>query len=508
MAASNIKTLDSDAGFKVLFECATIGILVISDTGRIELANPCATGLFGYQMGELIGKPVEVLVPDSLKPKHVGHRQGYFAAPKARPMGVGRELFARKKDGSVFPVEISLGHYKLDSENLAVAFVTDITEQARSRKIMAEREAWFRNIAENSPVMIWMSGTDKSCYYFNPSWLEFTGRTMDQEKGYGWADGVHPDDLQRCLKVYNDAFDARKSFTMEYRLRRHDGTYRWISDNGKPVHLPDGTFTGFIGSCADIHERYTINKDLEERVRQRTLELNQALGREKELNELKSRFVSIASHEFRTPLSALLSSAGLAQQYIERNEKEKTLRHIERIKSSVKNLNDILNDFLSLDKLEQGLVHISNTEFSLRDFARDIIEELSSLLKSGQEITLRFEGKEEIHQDQHVLRNVLINLLSNASKYSREGVIKLELEHNGDLVVIRVTDKGIGIPEHQQKHIFNRFFRADNTSNIQGTGLGLNIVNRYVELMNGRIYFESEAGKGTVFTVEIPANAK
>ena len=158
-----------------------------------------------------------------------------------------------KKNADIFPVEISLGHYELDGEKLAVAFVTDVTDQVKAKKLVAEREAWFRNMADNSPVMIWVSGSDKLCTYFNNTWLEFTGRTMEQELGNGWAEGVHPEDLERCLAVYNEAFDLRQSFIMEYRLRRRDGQYRWLQDVGKPTYSSDNVFTGYIGSCSDIH---------------------------------------------------------------------------------------------------------------------------------------------------------------------------------------------------------------------------------------------------------------
>jgi PAS domain S-box-containing protein len=161
MADPKTVSLESEAGFQVLFQCATIGILVIDAAGSIALVNPCAENLFGYSPSELIGSPVEILIPDSLRQKHTVHRDGYFVRPKARPMGQGTELYASKKDGEVFPVEISLGHYVLDGEKLAVAFVTDIADRVKAKQIIAEREAWFRNMADNSPVMIWVSGIDK-----------------------------------------------------------------------------------------------------------------------------------------------------------------------------------------------------------------------------------------------------------------------------------------------------------------------------------------------------------
>lgn len=297
--------LESEAGFRVLFKCATIGIVVISERGKIELSNPCAEKLFGYGPSELIGKPVEILIPENLRDAHKLHREGYFLIPKARPMGGGMELFAQKKNGDVFPVEISLGHYELEGDKLAVAFITDITAKVNAKKLIAEREAWFRSIADNSPVMIWVSGPDNQYTYLNKTWLELTGRNMDEELGLGWTTGIHPEDVSRYLSGYNDAFESRQAFFLEYRLKRHDGEYRWIGHAGKPTFFND-QFTGFIGSCSDIHEQRMMQVELEHLIRSRTTELYDALSREKEMNELKSRFVSMASHEFRTPLSIVM----------------------------------------------------------------------------------------------------------------------------------------------------------------------------------------------------------
>ncbi len=497
-------SLENEAGFRVLFECATISILVIDAHGSIELANPCAETLFGYQPAELIGQRIEVLIPEDLRSRHTHHRKGYFEKPKARPMGLGMELYARKKNGEVFPVAISLGHYELEGELLAVAFVTDITDQVKAKKLVAEREAWFRNMADNSPVMIWVSGTDKNCTYFNNTWLNFTGRKIGDELGSGWSTGVHPDDLEKCLAVYHEAFDARQSFTMEYRLRRADGQYRWIQDVGKPTYVDD-TFTGYIGSCNDIHDQKMAKDQLEELVRIRTTELYDALDREKEMNEMKSRFVSMASHEFRTPLSIVLSSTTLIEGYGAADGDERVKKHLARIKSSVNNLTSILNDFLSLDKLEQGKVEVERETFDMVEFMNEVVEDVQTIRKTGQQVTIIHNGKSEVTLDQKKLRYILVNLLSNSIKYSpEESPVSVSSHVDERHVVVSVCDQGIGIPEEEQKFMYNKFFRAKNTGNIQGTGLGLTIVKRYVELMAGEVSFVSKPGEGTTFTIRLP----
>ncbi len=235
-------------------------------------------------------------------------------------------------------------------------------------------------------------------------------------------------------------------------------------------------------------------------------EVKDALKKEMELNELKSRFVTMASHEFRTPLSAILSSASLISKYNDPKDDEKRLKHINRIKSSVVNLTTILNDFLSLSKLEEGKVLNTPVEFDIKELANEVVEEMNSVLKKNQYITYLHYGEDtKMSLDKNVLKNICINLLSNAIKYSPEGkqieFVTSTSENHLDIVV---KDHGIGIPEADKQHLYSRFFRAQNASNIQGTGLGLNIVKKYVDLLNGKIHFVSELDKGTAFTVTLP----
>ncbi len=371
--------LDSKAGFRALFEYATVGIIVVSKEGRIELANPFTEKLFGYKQEELVRQPIEILVPEALRERHVHHRENYVRKPKVRPMGLGLNLLARRKNGTEFPVEISLGYYQLEDEQLAVAFITDITDRNRHRD------------------------------------------------------------------------------------------------------------------------------ELEAKVKERTLELTQSLEREKELNEMKSRFVSIASHEFRTPLSTIMTSISLIGAYNKEGQEDKRKKHIDRINSAVNNLTNILNDYLSLDKLGQGKVEIIKESFDIHRFASEIVEEVNGLLKPGQHIVVLHQGDKVVFQDKKILKNMFLNLLSNAIKYSgEEQEILLSIEVSNNYVIIQVKDHGIGIPKEEQKNLFTKFFRAKNASNIQGTGLGLYIVSKYVELLDGVIGFSSIPDHGTTFTIEFP----
>jgi len=327
---------------------------------------------------------------------------------------------------------------------------------------------------------------------------------------------------------------------------KKDGTTFPFNLSISEVKLKDGTlFTGVIHDLSAQKEIETrvreMNTQLEQRVASRTEELSQtvnkllelntvlehevierkkaeealqksegelriSLDKEKELNELKSRFVSMASHEFRTPLSTINSSAALIGRYTEAEQQEKREKHINRIKSSVKNLTGILNDFLSLSKLEEGKVNYQPEWFVWEEFYEEIKEELDLLLNEGQELVCTSQlQQQEFYFDNRLMKNILYNLISNAIKYSPEGKKIFCHSLQKDLhLIITIRDEGIGIPLEEQQHLFSRFFRATNVTNIKGTGLGLTIVKRYLDLMGGEISFSSIPNKETIFTIKIP----
>lgn len=288
-------------------------------------------------------------------------------------------------------------------------------------------------------------------------------------------------------------------------------------------------YTGIIHDITQLKEAEQafrkLNTELEERVQQRTSELfdaikqlketntkqkeaeaevRKSLEKEKELNELKSRFVTLASHEFRTPLSTILSSVTLISKYEEIGDRDKMNKHIHRIKTCVAELTVILNDFLSLSKLEEGVVTNTPSEFNIYTMVKEVQDEMQSMLKEKQTFTCMHAGSEMVHLDKNIIKNILLNLISNAIKYSEEGLIELSVTVNNINILLTIKDQGIGISEEDKSLLFTRFFRAHNVSNIQGTGLGLNIVKRYVELLNGFITVESQVGHGSSFTIEIP----
>jgi PAS domain S-box-containing protein len=261
-----------------------------------------------------------------------------------------------------------------------------------------------------------------------------------------------------------------------------------------------------LQSNLKLEEQIKERRAAEEALKKNEEELRKALEREKELSELKSRFVSMASHEFRTPLTTIASSSELIKLYTEVGHQPKREKHLRRIQSAVTNLTGILGDFLSLSKLEEGKISNVPSPVSLPELLEESVDDVHVLLKKEQSVVRDFDGLgEEVMIDKKILKNIMLNLLSNAIKYSDPGsTVWLTARLEQGILKVSIQDEGIGIPESDQKHLFSRFFRADNAANIQGTGLGLNIVHRYLELLGGSIDFESVEGKGTTFFFEVP----
>ncbi len=398
---NNVKNkMESKEGIEALFLFATEGILVANEKGEIVRINPSAEKLFGYEPNELIGKKIEVLVPQRLSNKHISDREKYKDNPHARSMGVGRDLNGLKKNGSEFPVEVSLSPYSNAHGNFVIAFIVDITLRKQT----------------------------------------------------------------------------------EQKLKSHSGELE-----------------------KQVKNRTLILEEAIEELQKTKKELNIALDKEKELNELKSRFVSMASHEFRTPLTTIMSSLSLVTKYGEQNDKDNQAKHVSKIKTSINNLTDILNDFLSVSKLEEGRMENVQEDINLQLFIEDIISEMKTMAVGGQKISQLYSGNEMAFIDKKILKNILFNLISNSIKFSDEaGVIEITTHVSNSSVKIAVKDNGIGISKEDQEHLFERFFRGHNATHIQGTGLGLNIVARYVELMNGTMDLESKENNGTTFTIIIP----
>ena len=534
-----------------IIEAALDGIIAINERGIIEMLNPAAAKMFGYSAKELVGRNISMLMPQSYAQHHDQYLQNYLRTGEKHVIGFGREVEGLRKNGTSFPLRLSVSEVKTDGHSLFTGIVHDLTVEKKAAlalKQEKERTQQYLDIANTMIVVVSKNGTIE---LINNKGCELLGISEKEALGRDWFDLTIPEEQRNFIRTFFQNTikgDHQVPDYFENEIITQIGTKRLIAWRNALVLDDDGQVTGTISSGVDITEQRAaedriirLNAELEQRVDQRTEELagavNQLLNinkkleheiqerraaeaalrhseqelrrayeKEKELSELKSRFVSMASHEFRTPLSAILSSADLIEAYPKEEQQEKRLRHTSRIKGSVSNLTGILNDFLSLSKLEEGKVGIQPVHFLLHEFVEETLEEISGLLKSGQHVRkVMPDVQVEMYTDKKVLKNICFNLLSNAIKYSDAGQpIDCSLRTDDRMLYITVADYGIGIPPEEHQHVFSRFFRAHNAENIQGTGLGLNIVKRYVELLQGNITFESKLGQGTTFQCAVP----
>ncbi len=366
---------------------------------------------------------------------------------------------------------------------------------AVTNEALRESQRLYITIARNFPEgIINVFDKDLNYVFVDGKDLDRLGLKKENLIGKNIREVANVSQLDMLIKNLKRSFGG-ESVTLEYSTE--DNLYYELS--AVPLHGGDGS----IDQIMVVSKNVTKQKIAEQEIRK-------SLEKEKQLGELKSRFVTTASHEFRTPLSTILSSVSILGKYIaaENFDKTKLGKHIQRIKSSVNNLNQILNDFLSMGRLEEGRIAIEYSQFDIELLAGEAISGVRPLLKPDQQIDYVHDcGDPLVYLDKQMLLNIMINLLSNAIKYSEENsTITLTTRCTETELAIYVKDEGIGIPEADIQHIFERFFRAHNAVNIQGTGLGLNIVKKYVELMNGEIEFTSEEQKGTEFFVKLPLN--
>lgn len=496
----------SDAGFVGLFQNAPMGIILLSESGQIARVNPYAEKLFGYSAQELIGSPVERLIPESLRERNSRYRSILFgnSACRLRQENIQHEVL--HKDGTIFPVEVTVMCLKKGDVTEMAAFVSKSDNQFREQDLSLIREQSIRLFIEHTPSAVAVFDLQMRYLMVSRRWTEDYQLGDKNIIGFSHYD-IFPDIPQRWRDFHNRGLAGETLHCDEDSFQRLDGRTEWVSWELCPWY----TYSGIIGGIVLFSEVITarkeaedalrkLNEELEQKVLERTSLLADALDKANESNEMKSAFVSMASHEFRTPLSAILSSATIAEKYTEGSQQEKREKHFLRIKSSVMHLVDILDDFLSLEKLEQGKIKAEKLIFNLDELMQNIIDEFSGILKKEQAIAYSYQGEKDVLLDKKILRNVMHNLLSNAVKYS-DTVIVLKVEVNNQQVSIQVIDKGIGIPAADQKNIFSKFYRARNAAYIQGTGLGLNMVKSYVGLMGGTIEFSSREGQGTVFSL-------
>lgn len=534
---------DVASRLQAVIETAVDGIITIDEHGIMEFVNAASCHIFGYDSSELLGKSINMLMPMPHSHRHDGYMDNYKKTGVKKIIGIGREVKGLKKDGTIFPFWLSVSEVNLQSRRLFTGIVHDLTEQKKVEEDLAKLNTKLEDkIAERTSTL--SDVVDKLLVANQQLHHEIQERKAieqallmsreELQKTQNLIQDIinnYPDGTISVVdknfnyiftggEMYNTLGNAKKHLIGKQFLPYLDAETReqvkfdlTAVFNGEIIHdyeIPQEVAGFYFAMEAfplkdadgEVNRIAIFTRNISE-LKKIESELREALKKERELGELKTRFVSMASHEFRTPLSTILSSASLMAQYTLTEQQDKREKHFLKVKSAVTTLTGILNDFLSLARLEEGRVEIHLEEFEFNSFCSEVIDEMQSILKPRQTVVANhFDEKVPVKLDKKLLKLILINLISNASKYSDDGT---EIICNTELVKhrfsISVKDHGIGIPVEDKPHMFDRFFRASNAMNIKGTGLGLNIVKRYVGLLDGTISFDSELGKGSIFTV-------
>jgi PAS domain S-box-containing protein len=360
----------------------------------------------------------------------------------------------------------------------------------------------FRIMADVAPVMIWMAGLDKLCNFFNRPWLEFTGRTMEQETGNGWAEGVHKDDFDQCVKTYVTSFDERRPFRMEYRLRRHDGEYRWLLDTGRPILTDDGQFLGYIGSCIDISDL----KAAEER----NMRIQEQLFQTQKMEAIGDMAAGI-SHDLKNLLTIIQGNADLLNMKL--SEDDKLRKYADNINSASVRASDMVKKLMIFSRTQPS----SKKEVDLGEVVRNMMSLVKGIVPPGVGLDVHVqEGIWAINADPGMLEHVLVNLVSNAKDALPNGgsidvkVMNETVPDKGDgtvpgrYVVLSVSDNGIGMSEETLSKIFHPFFTTKPVG--KGTGLGLPIIYGIAKDHGGWVDIRSKLGEGSTFKVYLRAD--
>ena len=494
-----IKSLsDSERKFKSVFENANDAI-VLFDNGMIIDFNKKTEELFGLSRKKLMFKSLIDFSPEKQNDGILSSKKSdelMKSAFEGNPLDF--EWIFNKADGSLLYADISLTSIVLGSKTVLLAILRDNTEKKKSLDIITKARDFYLTLFDEFPAMVWRTGVDAKTNYVNKNWMAYTGKDLEQSLNDEWIEGVHPDDRQRVIDTFGEAFKLRKPFVIEYRLLHSSGIYKWVEDIGNAFYDFDGNFGGYIGACFDISDE----KNAQE-------EMKMAKEKAEELNLLKSSFLANMSHELRTPMTGILGFSEIL--YSELSDPEfKEMAGM--ILKGGKRLTNTLNSILDLSRIEADKMDIKLEAINVGNIAKESVAFFEAAAKE-KNLELIFDLKDEVfaNLDNRIFEQILSNIIQNAITYTLKGsiVVKVIKENtNGsDLAAVKVTDTGIGIPENYLSAIFEPFRQVSSGlgRSYEGTGLGLTITKKFIELMDGTISVESKFGEGSTFTICFPS---
>jgi PAS domain S-box-containing protein len=471
--------------------------------GIIVTWNEAATRIFGYAAEEVIGKPITILIP----PDRLDEEPNILARLRAGERVDHFETQRVHKHGTLVEVSLTISPIRNAAGQIVGAskIARDITQQKRAEERLRATNQRFRLMADSAPVFIWMSDNTKSRIWFNRRWLEFTGRTMDQDVGFGWTQVVHEDDLARCLQAYAEGFDTRQPFRSEYRVRRADGMARWMIEQATPLFEgPGGTFSGYIGSCLDITESKQLQAEREENLKAERVAREEA----ERVGRLKDEFLATVSHELRTPLNAILGWATLLRRLQPGSDDH--ARGLETIERNARIQGQIIADLLDMSRIISGKVQLDVQAIDLAEVINAALDAVKlSIEAKNLRLRVTLDSRAgRLRGDPGRLQQVVWNLLTNAVKFTPSGGrVDVVMERVNSHVELSVEDSGIGIKPEFLAFVFDRFRQADATTtrHFGGLGLGLSIVKHLVELHGGSVRVKSAGeGQGSTFIVALP----